>query len=128
MPLLLPRKAARSAESRGRLEESFSFYRRGLQHLIRVLPVLDSGQLEIDLFKIVYTDKVNLNKFKLQLGAGLSWDMLRFSFACGTQRALKDGGNALLPPVQRMVKDNLERAAMVKERRNRLQQAEVELP
>jgi len=72
-------KAARQAESRGRLVEAFESYRRGLQHLIRVLPVLDAG-------------------------------------------------NALLSPAQKMVKDNLERAAMVKERQSRLKQAEVELP
>ncbi len=40
----------------------------------------------------------------------------------------QDAGNALLSPAQKMVKDNLERAAMVKERQSRLKQAEVELP
>ena len=36
------RKSARQAESRGLLIDAFACYRRGLQHLIRVLPVLDS--------------------------------------------------------------------------------------
>ncbi|CAK8999988.1 unnamed protein product [Durusdinium trenchii] len=35
-------KSARQAESRGRLNEAFPAYRRGLQHLIRVLPFLDA--------------------------------------------------------------------------------------
>lgn len=72
-------KSARQAESRGLLIEALACYRRGLQHLIRVLPVLERG-------------------------------------------------NALLAPAQKMVRDNLERAALVKERQNRLKQAEVELP
>lgn len=40
----------------------------------------------------------------------------------------QERGNALLAPAQKMVRDNLERAALVKERQNRLKQAEVELP
>eukprot|EP00490_Sorites_sp_Unknown_P009295 CAMPEP_0114641298 /NCGR_PEP_ID=MMETSP0191-20121206/2178_1 /TAXON_ID=126664 /ORGANISM="Sorites sp." /LENGTH=244 /DNA_ID=CAMNT_0001853321 /DNA_START=14 /DNA_END=744 /DNA_ORIENTATION=+ len=36
-------KAARQAESRGRLAEALPSYQRGLQHLIRVLPVLEKG-------------------------------------------------------------------------------------
>lgn len=43
-------------------------------------------------------------------------------------RAPQDKDSALLPPVKRMVRDNLERAAMVKERQRRLKEAELELP
>ena len=44
------RKSARQAESRGLLMDAFACYRRGLQHLIRVLPVLDSGEPRGDMW------------------------------------------------------------------------------
>eukprot|EP00930_Biecheleria_cincta_P040695 TRINITY_DN27877_c0_g1_i1.p1 TRINITY_DN27877_c0_g1~~TRINITY_DN27877_c0_g1_i1.p1 ORF type:complete len:284 (+),score=67.29 TRINITY_DN27877_c0_g1_i1:40-891(+) len=72
-------RSARHAESRGRLAEAFDQYRRGLQHMIKALPMLE--------------------KDDAQVGA-----------------------------ISTMLKDNLERAALVKERQGRLKLAEIELP
>lgn len=72
-------RSARHAESRGRLAEAFDQYRRGLQHMIKALPMLE-----------------------------------------------KD--NAQIGPISTMLKENLERAALVKQRQGRLKLAEIELP
>jgi len=72
-------RSARHAESRGRLGEAFEAYCRGLQHLIKALPIFQQG-------------------------------------------------DAKVASIQSMVKENLERAGMVKQRQSRLKQAEVELP
>jgi len=72
-------RSARHAESRGRLGEAFEAYCRGLQHLIKALPIFEQG-------------------------------------------------DAKVASIQSMVKENLERAGMVKQRQSRLKQAEVELP